>query len=83
MKFGDVFMAFFLGMPLDQEEFDKFFDESFIKYFRDVPNGYDQAMKLLDEVQQVSEDLKAMAKERFNRIYEQSKKGVNNDDHHQ
>ena len=82
MNFGDVFMAFFMGMPLDKEEFDKFFDESFMKYFQDVPNGYDQAMKLLDEVQ-VSEDLKAMAKERFNRIYEQSKKGVNNDDHHQ
>lgn len=74
MNFGDVFMAFFLGMPLDKDEFDKFFDESFIKYFRDVPNGYDQAMKLLDEVE-VSEDLKATAKERFNRIYEQSKKG--------
>ena len=73
MNFGNVFMAFFLGMPLDKEEFDKFFDESFIKYFRDVPNGYDQAMKLLDEVD-VSEDLKATAKERFNRIYEQSKK---------
>ncbi len=67
-------MAFFMGMPLDKDEFDKFFDESFIKYFRDVPNGYDQAMKLLDEVQQVPEDLKEMAKERFNRIYEQSKK---------
>lgn len=74
MNFGDVFMAFFMGMALDQEEFDKFFDESFIEYFRDVPNGYDQAMKLLEEVD-VSEDLKAMAKERFNRIYEQSKKG--------
>ena len=46
-----MFMAFFMGTPLDQEEFDKFFDESFIKYFRDNPNGYDQAMKLLDEVQ--------------------------------
>ena len=78
MNFGDVFMAFFMGMPLDKEEFDKFFDESFIKYFRDVPNGYDQAMKLLDEVQ-VSEDLKVMAKERFNRIYEQSKKGGNDE----
>ena len=78
MNFGNVFMAFFLGMPLDKEEFDKFFDESFIKYFRDVPNGYDQAMKLLDEVD-VSEDLKATAKERFNRIYEQSKK-VGDDD---
>lgn len=76
MDFGEVFMAFFLGMPLKKEEFDKFFDESFIKYFRDVPNGYDQAMKLLDEVD-VSEDLKATAKERFNRIYEQSKKGGN------
>lgn len=73
MNFGDVFMAFFMGMPLDQEEFDKFFDESFIKYFRDNPNGYDQVMKSLDEVQQVSEDTKAMVKERFNRIYEQSK----------
>ena len=82
MNFGDVFMEFFMGMPLDKEKFDKFFDESFIKYFRDVPNGYDQAMKLLDEVQ-VSEDLKAMAKERFNRIYEQSKKVRNNEDHHQ
>lgn len=73
MNFCDVFMAFFLGMPLDQKEFDKFFDESFIKYFRDVPNGYDQAMKLLDEVQQVPEELKEKARERFNRIYEQSK----------
>lgn len=74
MNFGDVFMAFFLGTPLNQEEFDKFFDESFVQYFRDVPNGYDQAMKLLDEVQQVPEELKTMARERFNRIYEQSKK---------
>jgi len=82
MNFGDVFMAFFMGMPLDKDEFDKFFDESFIKYFRDVPNGYDQAMKLLDEVQ-ASEDLKALAKERFNRIYEQSKKGGSNDNHNQ
>lgn len=79
MNFGDVFMAFFMGMSLDKEEFDKFFDESFIQYFRDVHNGYDQAMKLLDEVQQVPEDLKAMAKERFNRIYEQSKKGGNDE----
>lgn len=73
MNFSDVFMAFFLGTPLNQEEFDKFFDESFVQYFRDVPNGYDQAMKLLDEVQ-VPEELKTMARERFNRIYEQSKK---------
>jgi len=82
MNFGDVFMAFFMGVPLNQEEFDKFFDESFIQYFHDVPNGYDQAMKLLDEVD-VSEDLKATAKERFNRIYEQSKKGGDDDDHYQ
>ena len=78
MNFGDVFMAFFMGVPLSQEEFDKSFDESFIKYFQDVPNGYDQAMKLLDEVD-VSEDLKATAKERFNRIYEQSMKGGNDE----
>ena len=72
MNFGDVFMAFFIGIPLDQEEFDKFFDESFIKYFRDVPNGYDQAMRLIEE--KAPEDSKDMIRERMNKIYEQSKK---------
>jgi hypothetical protein len=73
MNFGDVFMAFFMGIPLDQEEFDKFFDESFIKYFNDNPNGYDEAMRLIDE--QVPTDAKDMIRERMNKIYEQSKKG--------
>lgn len=72
MNFGDVFMAFFMGMPLDQEEFDKFFDESFIKYFRDVPNGYDEVMRLIEE--QVPANSKDMIRERMNKIYEQSKK---------
>jgi hypothetical protein len=81
MNFGDVFMAFFMGIPLDQEEFDKFFDESFIKYFRDVPNGYDEVMRLIDE--KAPEDSKDMIRERMNKIYEQSKKGGNDDDHHQ
>ena len=77
MNFGDVFMAFFMGMPLDQEEFDKLFDESFIKYFSDVPNGYDQAMRLIEE--KAPEDSKDMIRERMNKIYEQSKKGGNDD----
>lgn len=72
MNFGDVFMAFFMGMPLDKEEFDKFFDESFIKYFRDVPNGYDEVMRIIDK--QVPEDAKDRIRDRFNNIYEQSKK---------
>jgi hypothetical protein len=72
MNFGDVFMAFFMGMPLDKEEFDKFFDESFIKYFRDVPNGYDEVMRLIEE--KAPEDSKDMIRERMNKIYKQSKK---------
>lgn len=72
MNFGDVFMAFFLRMPLDKEEFDKFFDESFIKYFQDNPNGYDEVMKIINE--QVPEDAKDRIRDRFNKIYEQSKK---------
>jgi hypothetical protein len=75
MNFGDVFMAFFMGMPLDQEEFDKLFDESFIKYFQDNPNGYDEVMRLIDE--KAPEDSKDMIRERMNKIYEQSKKGCN------
>lgn len=71
MNFGDVFMAFFMGMPLDKDEFDKFFDESFIKYFRDNPNGYDEAMRLINE--KAPADSKDMITERINRIYEQSK----------
>lgn len=81
MNFGDVFMWFIMGMPLDEEEFDKFFDESFIKYFRDVPNGYDEVMRIIDE--QVPEDAKDRIRDRFNKIYEQSKEGGNNDNHHQ
>jgi hypothetical protein len=81
MNFGDVFMAFFMGMPLDQEEFDKLFDESFIKYFQDNPNGYDEVMRIIDE--KAPEDSKDMIRERMNKIYEQSKKGGNDDDHHQ
>jgi len=77
MNFGDVFMAFFMGMPLDKEEFDKFFDESFIKYFRDVPNGYDEVMRLIEE--QVPEDSKDMIRKRMNKIYEQSNKGRNDE----
>lgn len=77
MNFGDVFMAFFMGMPLDKEGFDKFFDESFIKYFQDNPNGYDEAMRLIDE--QVPADYKDMMIERMNKIYEQSKKGGNDE----
>lgn len=77
MNFCDVFMAFFMGMPLDKEEFDKFFDDSFIKYFNDVPNGYDEAMKLIDE--QVPAEYKDMMIERMNKIYEQSKKGGNDE----
>lgn len=70
---GSIFMSWLFGQSI-QEEFDTMFDDSFIRYFKDNPDGYDEAMKLLDEVQ-VPEDLKATAKERFNRIYEQSKKG--------
>ena len=76
MNFGDVFMAFFMGMPLDKEEFDKIFDESFIKYFRDNPNGYGEVMRLIDE--QVPEDARNIIRERFDKIYEQSKKGGDN-----
>ena len=71
MNFGDVFMAFFMGMPLDQDEFDKFFDESFVKYFQDNPNGYDEVMRLIEE--QVPENSKDMIRERMKKIYEQSK----------
>jgi len=77
MNFVDVFMAFFMGMPLGQEEFDKFFDESFIKYFQDNPNGYDEVMRLIDE--KAPEDSKDMIRERMNKIYEQSKKGGNDE----
>ena len=72
MNCGDVFMAFFMGMPLDQEEFDKLFDESFIRYFQDNPNGYDEVMRLIDE--KAPADSKDMIRERMNKIYEQSKK---------
>ena len=73
MNFGDVFMAFFMGMPLDKEEFDKFFDESFIKYFQDTPNGYDEVMRLIEE--KAPADSKEMIIEKMDKIYEQSKKG--------
>lgn len=71
MNFGDVFMAFFMGMPMDKEKFDKMFDEGFIKYFRDSPNGYDEVMK---SVEQVPEDIREGIRERFNKLYEQAKK---------
>lgn len=77
MNFGDVFMAFFMGMPLDKEEFDKFFDDSFIRYFKDNPDGYEEVMKAVNE--QVPEDIREGILERFNRLYEQSKKGGNNE----
>ena len=72
MNFGDVFMAFFLGTPLNQEEFDTMFDDSFIRYFKDNPDGYEEVMKAVNE--QVPEDIREGILERFNRLYEQSKK---------
>jgi hypothetical protein len=77
MNFGNVFMAFFMGTPLNQEEFDTMFDDSFIRYFKDNPNGYEEVMKAVNE--QVPEDIREGILERFNRLYEQSKKGGNDD----
>lgn len=73
MNFGDVFMAFFMGMPLDKEEFDTMFDDSFIRYFKDNPDGYEEVMKAVNE--QVPEDIREGILERFNRLYEKAKKG--------
>lgn len=66
-----TFLSFMFGVPVHKEKFDNMFDESFIKYFRDNPNGYDEVMKAVDE--QVPEGIGGGIRERFNRLYEQSK----------
>lgn len=48
------------------------FDEGFIKYFRDNPNGYDEVMKA---VEQVPKDIREDIMERLNKLYEHAKKG--------
>jgi hypothetical protein len=70
--YASMILSLLFGMPMDQEKFDKMFDEGFIKYFRDNPNGYDEVMK---SVEQVPEDIREGIRERFNKLYEQAKKG--------
>lgn len=63
-------MSWLFGQS-SQEEFDTMFDESFIRYFKDNPDGYEEVMKAVNE--QVPEDAKDRIRDRFNKIYEQSK----------
>ena len=75
--YASIILSSLFGMPMDKEKFDKMFDEGFIKYFRNNPNGYDEVMK---SVEQVPEDIREGIRERFNKLYEQAKKGgVRND----
>ena len=76
--YASMILSLLFGMPMDQEKFDKMFDEGFIKYFRDNPNGHDEVMRVIDE--QVPADLKDMIRERMNKIYEQSKQGGQDND---
>lgn len=73
---GSIFMSWLFGQS-SQEEFDTMFDDSFIRYFKDNPDGYEEVMKVVNE--QVPEDIREGILERFNRLYEQSKKGGNDD----
>ncbi len=73
---GSIFMSW-LFRQSSQEEFDTMFDDSFIRYFKDNPDGYDDVMKVVNK--QVPEDIREDILERFNRLYEQSKKGGNDD----
>ena len=57
---------------MDKEKFDK----GFIKYFKENPNGYNEVMKA---VGQVPKDIRENIRERFNKLYEQAKKGGYND----
>jgi len=77
---GSIFMSWLFGQS-SQEEFDTMFDDSFTRYFKDNPDGYEEVMKAVNE--QVPEDIREGILERFNRLYEQSKKGWNDDDHYQ
>lgn len=70
--YASMILSLLFGMPMDQEKFDKMFDEGFIKYFRDNPNGYDEVMKA---VEQVPKDIREDIMERLNKLYEHAKKG--------
>jgi hypothetical protein len=71
--YASMILSLIFGMPMDQEKFDKMFDEVFIKYFRDNPNGYDEVIK---EVERMPEDIKEGIRERLKKLYEQTKEGV-------
>ena len=68
---GSIFMSWLFGQS-GQEEFDTMFDDSFIRYFKDNPDGYEEVMNAVNE--QVPEDIREGILERFNRLYEQAKK---------
>lgn len=70
--YASMILSLFYGMPMDQKKFDKMFDEGFIKYFKENPNGYDKVMK---EVEKVPESIREGIRERFNKLNEQAKKG--------
>lgn len=70
--YASMILSLLFGMPMDKEKFDKTFDEGFIKYFRDNPYGYDEVMK---SVEKVPENIREGIRERFNKLYEQAKKG--------
>lgn len=70
--FACIMFSWLTGQELPQEEFDK----DFIKYFKSNPNGYDEVMKA---VEQVPENIREGIRERFNKLYEQAKKGGYND----
>lgn len=69
---GSIFMSWLFGQS-SQEEFDTMFDDSFIRYFKDNPDGYEEVMKAVNK--QVPENIKEGILERFNRLYEKAKKG--------
>ena len=46
--YASMILSSLFGMPMDQEKFDKMFDEGFIKYFRDNPSGYNEVMKAVE-----------------------------------
>jgi hypothetical protein len=67
-NFGLLMLSWLAGQEFPQEEFDK----AFIDYFKTNPNGYDEVMK---SVEQVPENIREGIRERFNKLYEQAKKG--------
>ena len=74
--YASMILSLLFGMPMDQEKFDKMFDEGFIKYFRNNPYGYDEVM---NEVEQVPENIREGIRERLNKLYEQAMKGGQDD----